>query len=392
MANRLVIMPTLRATRLPDGGLATTRKFIDGIREYRRHWDGEVRVLMQEGERATNNLDEERIERDGLGFELATLDFSDRAALGAQVRGSRVVMASVGYQQNHVSGLCRDVGVACVYVSEYTLRTRWQIVDANESRLAYRWRRRWWEWGQERRQVSALRKASGVQCNGTPTFEAYKHLTRSALLYFDTRVSGSMLASREQAVGKGQGGPIRLVFSGRLIRIKGADHLVDLASRLRARGVDFHLTICGDGDLVPEMRRRIEGEGLGERVALAGVLPFERELVPFVKERADLFVCCHRQGDPSCTYLETMSCGVPIVGYANEAWEGLHAVCGAGWKVAMDDVDGLARAVASIAGDRATLRAHAEKSLEFASRHTFEKEFERRVDHLRSVSAVSRGG
>lgn len=39
---------------------------------------------------------------------------------------------------------------------------------------------------------------------------------------------------------------------------------------------------------------------------------------------------CHRQGDPSCTYLETYACGMPIVGYNNQAHQGILASNNAG--------------------------------------------------------------
>ncbi len=98
---------------------------------------------------------------------------------------------------------------------------------------------------------------------------------------------------------------------------------MDVAKKLRERKADFHLYICGDGESKPGISKRIRDEQLSGHVTLMGVLDFKSELLPFAKSSVDLFVCCHPQGDPSCTYLETMSCGVPIVGYANEAFEGL---------------------------------------------------------------------
>ena len=42
---------------------------------------------------------------------------------------------------------------------------------------------------------------------------------------------------------------------------------------------------------------------------------FESELVPWMRQEADIFLSCHRQDDPSCAYLEAMGCGLPVLGY-----------------------------------------------------------------------------
>ena len=70
-----------------------------------------------------------------------------------------------------------------------------------------------------------------------------------------------------------------------------------------------------------EIARRL----LDRRVEFKGTLDFAREFVPFMRDEVDAFVCCRFQGNPSCTYLRTMACGVPIAMYANEAF------IGAGW-------------------------------------------------------------
>ena len=76
--------------------------------------------------------------------------------------------------------------------------------------------------------------------------------------------------------------------------------------------MDFHLSICGEGESKQAMSRTIQAEQLGRYVSLNGILEFKTELVPFVKSDIDLFICCHSQGDPSCTYLETMSSEFPL--------------------------------------------------------------------------------
>lgn len=182
----------------------------------------------------------------------------------------------------------------------------------------------------------------------------------------------------------GRGGPLRLLFSGRPIAMKGADHLVPCAAAPDRLGVPFAMTICGGGAPEPRIRSEIDRAGLGDRVKLAGVSDFTTELSPMTRRRVDLFVCCHRTGNPSCTDPGVMSCGVPIVGHDNEAFRGVVRESGVGWTVPMDRPEGIARKIAGLNADRAALADPWRRSLEFARRHTFEGTSRARIAHRKA--------
>jgi glycosyltransferase involved in cell wall biosynthesis len=217
-------------------------------------------------------------------------------------------------------------------------------------------------------------------------FEEYRQLSRNPLLYFDSRVRRDTIADsftlKQRTDELRAGRPLRLAFSGRLIQMKGADHLVNVAASLKKRGLRFTMEICGGGDLESAIDSNIRRSGLEQDVRLRGVLEFESELMPFVTRHVDLFVCCHRQGDPSCTYLETMACGTPIVGYDNEAFMGVVEQSGVGWTAPMDDAERLATMIVDLQRDRAALANAAFRARDFAARHTFEDTMQRRVDHM----------
>jgi glycosyltransferase involved in cell wall biosynthesis len=277
--------------------------------------------------------------------------------------------------------------------TEYTLATRKQIAAAEERNPLRRWRRYAWENRQEQAVRRSIALAAGVQCNGLPTFANYRTLNPRCLTYFDTRVTEAMMPDEEalelRLAEMLQGGPLRLVFSGRLIAMKGADHLSELACELRRLGVPFTLAIYGSGNLEPAMRTALAEHDLAGQVHLKGVADFKTELLPRLQAAADLFVCPHRQGDPSCTYLETLACGVPIVGYANEAWGLLASTADVGLTAPLDDVAALARAVAAMHADRETLARLSLQAWEFAKEHTFERTFAARIAHLRECAEMS---
>jgi colanic acid/amylovoran biosynthesis glycosyltransferase len=368
-----------------------TRKALSGMEAYQRLWQGPVRMMAPEGHGPTQNLDEEVFDTRQLPFAIEVLD-PKSPKLRERVRSAAVVVTGPDLSGDSLARYCKQLGVPCVLNTEYSLRTRWQIARADLPLGPRLVRRLIWEGEQELRTLRQVASATAVQCNGTPTYRAYRPINRNALLYFDTRTTESMLATAEhmraRAARRARGEPLRLAFSGRLNAMKGADDLPKVAKALRARGVPFHFDICGGGPVEADMRREVARERLESCVTFRGVLDFEKELTPLMREEIDLFVCCHRQGDPSCTYLETFACGVPIVGYANEAFSGLLGHVSAGESVAIGDVQGLADAIGRLARPEAgsRLESMGQAALEFARRHTFEATFERRIEHFRSVA------
>jgi colanic acid/amylovoran biosynthesis glycosyltransferase len=385
----LKIVPSLRARKLPDGRIVLTQKFVEGVNEFHRFWGGPVEVYLESSAEQSGNLDEMPVSPDDFPFRVRVLTLAEIEQAIVADRAAIVLLSLDDFRQNGLGAVCRRSGVACAYISEYSLATRRKIIDLGTTNPLKRVRRQLWAVNDERKRRMAVASSNGLQCNGTPTYDNYLKLSPDPLLYFDTRVSPEQLATedaiRQRWSESIPSGPIRLMYSGRLIPAKGADQLVDVAKKLRERKADFHLYICGDGESKPGISNRIRDEQLSGQVTLMGVLDFKSELLPFAKSSVDLFVCCHPQGDPSCTYLETMSCGVPIVGYANEAFEGLvrHSACG--WATPMNRTEVLADKIVEIRSTPESLLSMSLASLTFSRKHTFDQTFSRRVSHLRAM-------
>jgi glycosyltransferase involved in cell wall biosynthesis len=248
----------------------------------------------------------------------------------------------------------------------------------------------WLRWI-ERARRKELAAASGIQANGWPAFAAYGPANPAPLLYFDTRLRTADLISSEAAAAKAAAlkkrGPLRLAFSGRLERMKGADHLIPIARLLEAQNCAFSLDIYGEGSLRSAIEKEAEEAGLAASVRIHGPVDFEGVLVPSFKKSVDLFLCCHPQGDPSCTYLETLGCGVPILGYLNEAWEGLLRLgaCGAG--VPIGDDAAMVREILRLDRDRDELGRLTLGAAAVAESRSFEKVYAQRIQHLWSLRA-----
>lgn len=383
-----IFVPSLRAFPRSDGTVVITKKFHDGVLRNLEEWDGPIRVLMERSSGETANLDNIPVSPAALPYELRILEtFRDDRAVATHLQGASVVLGTIGWEQSKLSRLCNDLEVASLYCTEYTLKTRLQIVRADHENQVQRTRKFVFEMNQERRNQMALRIATGVQCNGTPTYEVYRWLNRSPHLYFDNRIAGDAQIGQEaleRRLGQlDEGRPLRLAFSGRLDPMKGAHHLPAVAEALRQKGVDFQLSICGGGRLAEQIEQDVRRLGLEDRVRMRGVLSFDRELVPFMKQDVDLFVCPHVQGDPSCTYVETFGCGVPMVGFDNEAFAGIVRRSSVGRAVPLGDVPALAGQIAHLDRNREELKRCARTALAFARRHTFERMVKGRVEHMR---------
>ncbi len=83
-------------------------------------------------------------------------------------------------------------------------------------------------------------------------------------------------------------GPLRLLTVGRMHPIKGYNLLLDACKLLADTGLQFELTMVGDGPLMNPMRSAVDRLGLGDRVRLAGAVPQE-QIQPYF-DRADAMV------------------------------------------------------------------------------------------------------
>ncbi|MDO8882488.1 MAG: glycosyltransferase [Pseudotabrizicola sp.] len=377
----LLMLAPAPVIRLPDGRLRLDVKYVEGMRAHQALWDGTLSAVVWEGASSVP-FGAEYAPWD-LGFDLIVLP------AGATLPATQADLIAAPADMAEALALVRGP-VPVVFVVEYTIGTRLRIVALDRDRGVARksWSALWNLWMEARRRM-AFRRAAGVQCNGYPAFDAYAGLNTRTMLYLDGRMRAGMMATPEDMAAKAaHQGPLRLVHSGRLEPMKGAQDLIPIAQALVAAGVDFTLDVFGTGALEAELQA--DAKGLQGRLRLHDPVDFETVLVPWMRANADLFLSCHRQADPSCTYLESLGCGVPVVGYANEMWGRMVDASGAGWAVPLGDRQALTRQIALAAQDRGALTAAANAGLSFAQAHGFDDEFSKRMAHFAACLAPQR--
>lgn len=383
---RLVIVSSSPVTVLDGGRFALSQKFVTGVEAYQREWPGPIEVIAPPRD-GVPGMDVLEATAADLPFRLSVQPVPS-PEVEESLRGAAMVLLMLGPEHVPLASMCQSLGVPCVFTTEYSLETRRGIIAAEVANPLKRAAKMALEQLRERRARQAVAVASGVQSNGTPTFEAYRGLNPQTMLFFDTRATEDMLATEadleKRSLERETSGVLRLAYTGRLVEMKGVSDLIEVADLLRHER-PFTLSIYGDGHLRGSLEREIQTRGLEQHVFLHEPLDFA-DLMTRVRETVDVFVCCHRQGDPSCTYLETMACGVPIAGYNNEAFGGVNARSSAGWPVGMYPRL-LARQLAGLTGDM--IDAHSRLALGFARQHTFEREFTRRMEHARRLAGVT---
>lgn len=389
MMSSLVVLSPLGAGRTPQGELVLPKKFLTGLQAYAAEWPGRVISLVRPSRPTDDNLDPVVFRRSEWDFDVSSPP-DELAGLDQALRGAAVALLGDTRESLAAAEACRARKVSVVHVLEWNHRTRRQILWHDAPGLLRKVKRVLWGERHAARLRRAVLAATGLQCNGTPSFEDFGPLNPRSLLFFDSRVSRHMIVAEEELNRRLDGLPkrdrLRLVFSGRMVGIKGVLDLPDVICELSRAGVPVQLDLFGGGHLEVQVREKARALGILDSLRMHGVVDFESELIPWVRREADLFVCCHIQGDPSCTYLETFGCGVPIAGFANDALRGLIERAPCGWTARPGRPADLARRIAEAWKDRAALAAASRAARAFALEHSFEDTMRRRVDHLRQCA------
>ncbi|MGO1354268.1 MULTISPECIES: glycosyltransferase [Brachybacterium] len=351
------------------------RKTISGLRMFAQGWPGRIVVSAPSSSGGGTALGE-AVPSDELEFDLLL----DRAPSDAAALVDPAVVLALHAPANYALSAWDPTRTVFTLENGLRQRLRVELLQARSALSRARITA-----GIVRRAPAfhrSIRRAAGVQCNGYASWSAHRHLSRSPMLFFDHRVPGEVIAA-SRAVEPSTEAPIRLGFSGRHIPIKGPHHAVRLVAELRARGLDATMTMYGDGALRPEIER-----AAGPGVTLAGALPFAEEWIPSVRENVDLMVLPYPQADPAGTYLESFALGVPVLGFAHEAFSPFARDHGAGWEVPVGDTAALADTVQELGATPQMLTAAGTNALDFMRCHASEDEFAARVAHLRDVAQV----
>ena len=369
------------------------RKFYDGVLEYCNYWTGDIKCFMQISYSDLPKFGTVE-HNNSIPFTLEIIDNSYKGLLDKIKFVDIFLISGDSFDYLNFWWLCRKQNKRCIYIIEYTLKTRMQIIKIGCRSLFSRkiYKKYIFLFYNEIKRILAFSRADGIQANGIGAYNSYRKLNRNTILYFDTRIRKKdiinevHLSARLEHMKKRE---IHIGFSGRLTSIKGVEDLINVARILRKKNIPFKLFIYGDGDLYNVLESNIHDHELSDCVIMKGALSFYDKLLPELKDNIDIFVLPHKQGDPSCTYMETLSCGIPIIGYDNEAFAGLMQLADIGWIVNMNDVESIAKRLEELFKKKYEIDDKSKNAINLAKLNYFEKTFKNRIKQLSSSSQVS---
>lgn len=363
-------------------------KFVEGMKRHQNDWQGPVHCVLWETQSSIPFGKPYTLAE--LGFGLSVLP---AGSLPSDLPAAAVAFLSADMVEfSHLTRYFAARQIPIVASLEYTLETRMQILRLEPSlSLLRRLRRMLWQLNHERKLRRNLAKAAGVQFNGWPSYAAYAHLTPRPHLYLDNRMERDMMATpsdmQNRAASLRSGAPLRLIHSGRLEPMKGAQDLLLVMRALAKRKVDATLDIYGTGSLAQTIRASLTD--FDGKVRLHDPVDFRTQLVPINRSTADVFLSCHRQSDPSCSYIEAMGCGLAVAGYDNQMWSALHKASAGGLLAPLGQPDALAAALTQWHQSREPLIRASQAALDYAKSHCFEAEFDGRIQHLRQCATAA---
>ncbi len=389
----MLTMMHSNGARIDSGVLRVDRKFLTGMQRYAEEIDLPLMTIHPEMDANDQTMDMVEIACKDLKFEVMIIpkDAAPRetkAKLQEQIGSSQLVYGS-GFGSTRIA---KQLGVPYILILECDLRTQITVtamkVD-NSVRRAVRSVRCIAQYISH--DIADMRGACALHCNGYPVYDESQRFNQNQLLYLDSRMSAEMVISEQQLAERlrqRNGRPLRLLFSGRYERLKGADDSVRVALDCLNRGLDIELHTYGQGNLYDAMQQLAKQSPVANRIHIHDAIPYP-ELVRRSRE-FDLFVCCHIQSDPSCTYLESFGAGLPIVGYANRMWQRLSESSHSGYASAMGKPAAVAENVARLLDDPGMLADLSTRARAFALKHTFEREFSLRTNAIMKELAAAR--
>lgn len=388
-----LVMIHANHARINGDVLTIDRKFHIGMKDYAKKIDAPLITLHPQAARDASIMDPVELKVSELPYRIVTIPYGGNwrplpsaiPLLRKEISSARLVYGGYGDGMG-ATAIALACGVLYILMLEYDLKTQITATTMQVNgklRRAIRAMRTTWNY--YKAGLPEMRRAHSVHCNGYPIYDVAMRENLNALLYLDSRMSADMIMSHDELsarLAERRGKPLRLLYSGRYEAMKGAVDTVKVGLECLAMGIEIEMHCYGQGNLAAEMRELAKGSS--SRIVIHDAVPYP-DLVKIART-FDVFVCCHVQNDPSCTYLESFGAGLPIVGYANRMWERLCDTSGAGLCSPIGKPHLVAADVRRLT-NREALIGKSVKALDFARAHSYEMEHGKRIEALNEVLA-----
>lgn len=253
-----------------------------------------------------------------------------------------------------------------------SLLTLWLMSRATEP--PYRWVKYAGNWkpdgneprtyGLQRRWLLENRHRGVVTVNGRWTDQpAHIHSFDNPCLTDEEAAEGSAAAAAKEL-----GLPVELLFAGELNEGKGVGRVLRVARALQDKGISFRLRLLGDGPDRPRYEAWVRDNGLAS-VSFLGWVP-RADIAGFYAAAHFILLPSQSEGWPK-VLSEAMAYGVVPVAAAVSSIPQILGATGAGIALPVDDIDGMAAAIAGLVANPAAWSAASRAGVSVAHRFTY---------------------
>jgi glycosyltransferase involved in cell wall biosynthesis len=163
-----------------------------------------------------------------------------------------------------------------------------------------------------------------------------------------------------------------LLFVGRLQQSKGVFELLDILSQLLDTDRELHLTVVGEGEILPQLKKKASDLKIQNNITFTGSL-FNEKLFEYYFS-STLFIFPSKAETFGMVPLEAMACGLPVITSDIPALR--ESTGGNAVLLPPEQKDSWVDAVQSLLGDSDQRNDLSEKGMAWARNFTWEKKAE----------------
>jgi glycosyltransferase involved in cell wall biosynthesis len=226
-----------------------------------------------------------------------------------------------------------------------------------------------------------LARGRTVFAVGTEMAEQYRPFSGRVHSHFACLVDEAQL--RLFSAMPATASPARLICVGRLGPEKGHQFLIEALGELKARGLECHLDVVGDGPLKDELKARTAALGLGGQVTFHGYVPYGPSLFNLYQQAGMLVLPSLTEGFPQVIN-ESLCAGLPTIATAVGGIPAFLSDGDTALLVPPGDSSALAAAIERAIGDQELRERLRRNGRALMADHTLEANRARLMDILRN--------
>lgn len=206
--------------------------------------------------------------------------------------------------------------------------------------------------------IHCLENSTLSLVQGEDVYNDYRNIAPNAHSVLNVQITHKERISQERLQEKlkdiERSGPLRLVYAGRAVEMKGPMHWLETLRQARDLGTKFEAVWFGSGPLLQEMQSFIDRNDLAMQCRLMGTA--DRSDVFEAMRAADAFLFCHMGKESPRCLMEALASGAPLVGFASDYSRSLVRAEGGGMFAEVGDSKSLASIIMELGRNTEMLR------------------------------------